>query len=108
MAEKLIIVASLYVHPEHQAEFEQFETAAASIMQRHGGRIERRIGFAASANPDQPHEVHIVAFPDEESFARYRADADLQALAGLRSRAIHRTVVWMGKDLAGFLSKQAP
>jgi uncharacterized protein (DUF1330 family) len=102
MAEKLIVVASLFVHPGHEAEFERFESAAASIMQRHGGRIERRIGFASNANPEQPHEVHILEFPDEASFARYRADADLQALADLRTRAIRHTVAWTGKELASF------
>src|SRR5579862_2208534 len=99
MAEELIIVAALFVHPGHEAEFEQFESTAASIMQRYGGRIERRIGFQPSANPEQPHEVHILAFPDEGSFARYRADADLAALADLRARAIRNTVVWMGREL---------
>ena len=104
MAEKLIIVAALFVHPGREAEFEQFETVAASIMQRYGGRIERRIGFASAANPEHPHEVHIVIFPDAESFARYRADTDLAALADLRSRAIRHTTVWIGKELGAFPS----
>ena len=51
MENKLIIVAALFIHPGREAEFEQFETAAESIMRRYGGRIERRIGFAASADP---------------------------------------------------------
>ena len=103
MTEKLVIVASLFIHSEREAEFEQFETAAESIMQRYGGRIERRIGFPAGADPNQPHEVHIVAFPDQESYARYRADADLQALADLRASAIRHTTVWIGTDLSSFI-----
>ncbi len=70
-------------------------------MRRYGGRLERRIGFASSA--DQPHEVHIVTFPDRQSFERYRADADLQALAELRARAIRQTTAWVGTDLSSFL-----
>jgi uncharacterized protein (DUF1330 family) len=104
MEKKLIIVAALFIHPGHEKEFEEFETAAESIMRRHGGRLERRIGIASSANPEQPHEVHLVTFPDEASFARYRTDADLQALAELRTRAIRQTTIWMGTDLDGFLS----
>jgi uncharacterized protein (DUF1330 family) len=100
----LVIVAALFVHPGHEKEFEQFETAAESIMHRHGGRLERRIAVASRANPDQPHEVHIVTFPDEASFARYRADADLQTLAELRTRAIRQTTIWMGSDLGAFPS----
>ncbi|HVN28679.1 MAG TPA: DUF1330 domain-containing protein [Candidatus Binataceae bacterium] len=104
MADKVVIVAALYVHPGHEKEFEVFETAAETIINRHGGRLERRIGFPAGANPDHPHEVHLVTFPDEDSFAHYRADTDLQALAELRARAIRQTVIWMGRDLGSFLT----
>jgi hypothetical protein len=103
MPTKLTIVASLFIHPGREAEFEQFETAAQSIMQRYGGRIERRIGFPASADLGQPHEVHIVTFPDQPSFERYRIDADLQALAELRTRAIRNTTAWIGNDLRAFI-----
>jgi uncharacterized protein (DUF1330 family) len=103
MEKKLVIVAALFIHPGHEKEFEQFEAAAESIMRRHGGRLERRIGFPARANSDQPHEVHIVTFPDEPSLARYRADADLQALAESRARAIRQTTTWIGSDLPNFI-----
>jgi uncharacterized protein (DUF1330 family) len=103
MAEKLIVVASLFIHPGREVEFEQFETAAELIMQRHGGRIERRIGFQSGADPGQPHEVHIVTFPDDQSFQRYRADADLQGLADLRALAIRQTTIWIGSDLSSFI-----
>jgi uncharacterized protein (DUF1330 family) len=103
MDTKFIRVALLFIHPGREAEFEQFEAAAESIMQRYGGRIERRIGFPASADPNQPHEVHLVTFPDEQSFERYRIDTDLQALAELRARAIRQTTVWIGSDLGSFL-----
>jgi len=103
MKEKLIIVASLFIHSGREAEFEQFESAAESIMHRYGGRIERRIGFPAGADLNQPHEVHIVTFPDQQSYARYRADTDLQALAELRARAIRHTTVWIGSALSSFI-----
>lgn len=98
----MTIVAALFVHAGREAEFEQFETAAEKIMQRYGGRLERRVGFASASNTDQPHEVHIVTFPDDASFHCYRADVELQALAELRARAIRRTVTWIGNDLPSF------
>jgi uncharacterized protein (DUF1330 family) len=103
MEHKTVIVAALFINPGRENEFAQFETAAESIMRGHGGSLERRIGFAPSANADQPHEVHILTFPDEASFARYRADADLQALAELRTRAIRHTTIWIGGDLGSFI-----
>jgi uncharacterized protein (DUF1330 family) len=94
MANRLTLVVLLHVNPGQQAEFERFEGAASRIMNRYGGRIERRIPLARGADPDQPDEVHVVTFPDRESFDRYRADPEIQALASLRERAIRRTTVW--------------
>jgi uncharacterized protein (DUF1330 family) len=103
MNSKLTLVAVLYIYAGREAEFEQFESQAASIMRRHGGAIERRIGFAATGGDENPHEIHVVTFPDEQSFERYRGDADLSTLAGLRNRAIRKTTIWRGQDLAAFL-----
>jgi uncharacterized protein (DUF1330 family) len=103
MPHKITIVAALFIHPGREAEFEQFETAAESIMGRYGGRLERRIGFPSGA--DQPHEVHVVTFPDQQAFEKYRADTDLQALAELRARAIRQTTAWAGADLSSFIKE---
>jgi hypothetical protein len=101
MPNKVTIVAALYIHPGREAEFAQFETAAESIMQRYGGRLERRIGFPPGT--EQPHEVHLVTFPDQPAFEKYRADADLLALADLRALAIRQTTAWLGGDLGSFI-----
>ncbi len=102
MESKLTLVVALYINPGRAAEFEQFEFAAAAIMKRHGGAIDRRIALAPDAAGATPHEVHIVTFPDSAAFARYRTDDDLQALADLRQRAIRKTVIWSGADLPPF------
>jgi antibiotic biosynthesis monooxygenase (ABM) superfamily enzyme len=97
---KLTLIVSLYINSGCQAEFEQFESAAVKIMGRYGGRIECRL---VCAQPDnQPSEVHLVTFPDAESFERYREDADLRALSELRSRAIRATTIWHGTDAPAF------
>ncbi|HUA33781.1 MAG TPA: hypothetical protein VMA09_09275 [Candidatus Binataceae bacterium] len=103
MSSRIVLVAALYIHPGQEAEFEQFETAAASIMKRYGGAIERRIRCAPKHDAAPPYEVHIVSFPDDQSFEHYRADDDLAKLAGLRARAIRQTIVWQGSDLPPFL-----
>ena len=100
---QITIVAALYIHAGREAEFEQFETAAESIMRRYGGSLERRVGF--DSKDDQPHEVHILTFPDEDAFASYRADAELKSLTELRARAIRHTTVWIGKDRGSFARK---
>ena len=104
MSTRLTLVALLFIDPDHGDQFEQFESSAATIMNRYGGKIERRVRFESRDDSSQPHELHMVTFPDHESFERYRRDPDLRALAALRAEAIRRTVVWEGVDLAPFRS----
>ena len=94
---RLTIVALLRLHPGKSDEFDDFETRAARIMARHGGRIERRVRLRRvdSATPD---EVHVVTFPDERAFEAYRADPDTRAAAALRATLVRETVIWFGTD----------
>jgi hypothetical protein len=112
----LTLVALIYLHPGSRDAFERFETAASRIMARYGGSIERRIRFAAAgetasagtagasgfAAAEIPDEIHLVRFPDAAAFARYRDDAELRALAELRTSAIRETVVWRGEEAPPF------
>lgn len=91
---RLTLVVLLFVEPDRVGEFEEFERQAATIMARHGGRIERRIEVRTDGDPDRPYEVHIVSFPDEHALDRYRADPEIRSLEALRERAIRRTEIW--------------
>jgi hypothetical protein len=101
-ASEITLVVLLWIDPDRKGGFERFEESAASIMSRYGGRIERRISFPSRDDSSQPDELHLVIFPDRESFDRYRRDPDLQALAGLRAAVIRQTVVWEGVDSPPF------
>lgn len=99
MSSRVVLVASLFIHPGREAEFRQFETEAARIMKKYGGRIERVIHPTASPSSDLlPHEIHLVSFPSRERFEAYRADQDLAAFAVLRQAAIARTDVIIGDE----------
>jgi len=74
--------------------FETFEKQAALIMSKYDGRIIS--AFEIARNPDgSGEEIHILEFPNEDTFNRYRADADLAKLSELRQRAIADTEVQM-------------
>jgi len=99
MNSRLILVASLFIHPGHEGEFRQFETEAARIMKKYEGTIEWVIRPTTSAQSGSvPYEMHIVSFPSLERFEAYRGDADLAGLAPLRQAAIARTEVIMGEE----------
>ena len=99
MSAHILILARLFVHPGREAEFRQFETAAARIMGRYGGHIEKVIR-PISSNQEEPlpHEIHLVSFPSQEQFEAYRTDAELTGLAPLRQAAIARTELVIGRE----------
>jgi hypothetical protein len=95
----IVLVVQLFVRPGRAAEFHRFETEAARIMRRHGGRIDRVIRPTGPAPADAlPHEVHLVSFASAAGFEAYRADPELKALGALRESAISRTEVLVGAD----------
>jgi antibiotic biosynthesis monooxygenase (ABM) superfamily enzyme len=102
MNSPITLVVALFIHPNRRAEFESFEARAAEIMRGVGGRIERRIACSSDDDPSAPDEVHLVTFPDLDSYNRYRESAELQALASLRASVIRKTVVWRGTELPLF------
>jgi uncharacterized protein (DUF1330 family) len=99
MSNRLILLVSLYIHPGQEVAFREFESAAARIMGRYGGRVERvmRPGRVVPEGA-VPHEVHLVSFPDEAALAAYRADVELAGLAALRQAAIARTEILFGVE----------
>lgn len=72
--------------------FEQFEKQAAIIM----GKYHGEISYAYELEPDSKNnivEVHIVSFPDEIAFSKYKKDSELKALGSLREKAIVETKI---------------
>jgi uncharacterized protein (DUF1330 family) len=102
MSKPITLVVALFIYPERRTEFESFETQAAEIMSRFGGKIERRIGCSNKDDASALDEVHLVTFPDEDSYDRYRESPEIKALASLRAVAVRKTVVWRGTELPAF------
>jgi uncharacterized protein (DUF1330 family) len=99
MRDGIVMVVCLFVHLGREDEFRQFETAAARIMRRYGGRIDRVIRPVAALHGGAlPHEIHIVSFPSMERFEAYRGDAELAGLAALRQSAVARTEITVGEE----------
>ena len=101
------LVVSLWLKAEDVAGFESFERAAAHVMARHGGRIDRVIRRADSERGDGPFEVHVVSFPDWTSFEAYRADPAFKALRARRESIIARTDIWRGEPREGYAGEAA-
>ena len=99
MDSAIVLVVNLFVRPGGEAAFREFEAAAARLMRRYGGQIDRVIRPISSAREGPlPHEVHVLAFPSLEQFEAYKADQDLAKLSPLRQSAIARTEMTVGEE----------
>lgn len=84
-----LFVAILTVPRAELAAFRAYEHAAAQIMARHHGAIERAL--VLDDGGETLRELHVVRFATDEDFARYRADPELLALADVRARCVLHT-----------------
>ena len=89
-------VVSLWIRPGATAEFEAYERKAARIMRKYGGSIEKVIRIGQEGWSENPFEIHVVSFPDQEKFAAYRADQELASIAPDREAVILKTTVIIG------------
>jgi uncharacterized protein (DUF1330 family) len=94
----MTLVAIISVRTDALDRFRAFERHAATVMARHGGRIERTVVVSAESSPGLVKEVHIVTFPDEQAFLAYRADPRLRELAQLRDESVVHTEVLVGEE----------
>jgi uncharacterized protein (DUF1330 family) len=92
----MTIVAILTVRRAALDRFRAYEKAAARIMTRHGGGIERTIVVDDGAG-DTLREVHVVGFPSVAAWNAYRADPALAALAADRAAAVVATELLIGE-----------
>jgi len=100
----LVLVVSLCVRDGKTREFQEFERAAAKIMRKYGGRIEKvmRPESSAMAAAPIPSEIHWVTFPGQPALNAYRADPELAALASKREAAIERTEIVFGREAESY------
>jgi uncharacterized protein (DUF1330 family) len=89
-------VVSLWIRPGATAEFEAYERKAARIMRKYGGTIEQVVRTGQEGSSENPFEIHVVSFPDQEKFTAYRADQEVLSMASEREAVIVQTIVVTG------------
>ncbi|MDX2088536.1 MAG: hypothetical protein SFX73_11840 [Kofleriaceae bacterium] len=87
----MLLVAIMTVPRAQLDAFRAYEHAAAKIMARHRGAIERAL--VLDEGGETLRELHIVRFPTDDDFTRYRADTELRALANVRASCMLSTEI---------------
>jgi uncharacterized protein (DUF1330 family) len=90
------LVATLRVRRAAAEQFRAYERLAASVMRKYGGAIARTVSVAGD-DPEIFEEIHVVTFPDAESFAAYQRDPAMAGAAPLREASIASTKIVVGQ-----------
>jgi uncharacterized protein (DUF1330 family) len=76
--------------------FANYETKVLALLQKHGGRLEMRVRAI-----DGRSETHLIYFPDNDAFERYRSDPIRLAALSEWDRSGARSVVTEVERVAG-------
>lgn len=80
--------------------FEEFESQAIPLLRSHGGELISAFEPDSDISSESSNkEVHYLQFPSINEFNNYRADPQLQALAGLREKGILSTQLFVSGKL---------
>ena len=98
--EAMYVVVRLWIREGREAEFEAYERKMARIMASHGGAIERaiRCNRALLNTPAPPFEVHVLRFPSNKQYEKFRRDPQREALSAERAAAISNTKILLGEE----------
>jgi uncharacterized protein (DUF1330 family) len=85
----MLIAMIADIEPASVELFRAYEEQVLALLERHGGRLERRL-----RTPDGTTEIHLVAFESQEGYDAYSDDPDrLRARATLTGAQITQRVL---------------
>ena len=91
----------VYINPGEEATFEEFESHALPLIERHNGRLLLRIrpgeGSLIAGNWEQPDEIHLVEFDEEADFHAFMVDEERRKYLHLREKAIRTAIILQGE-----------
>ena len=86
------IEVSLWIVDGMVETFQTYEASAAEVMAELGARVAE-VRTPLRASDEDPHEIHVVHYPDRAAYDAYRVHPRLRDLAELRASCIARSEV---------------
>ncbi len=99
----LYLTQLIYLHPGSEAAFDEFEAHAIPAIARYGGTLHLRIrptpAAVVEAAGEVPYEIHLVSFPTDEAFSRFKEDEERKAFLHLKEQSVRATLLIEGRAL---------
>jgi uncharacterized protein (DUF1330 family) len=88
---EIVLCVLLWPNDGRERDLIAYEDRVLPLLADHGGRVIQRARSSGEGN--DPLEVHVLSFPDEDAFNAYMRDDRRVALTAQRDEAIARTEV---------------
>lgn len=93
----------IYLQPDQEEIFDQFEAIALPLIDKYNGRLLLRVRPAADAylasSIDQPYEIHLVEFNTNDDFVNFSKDEVRKKFLHLKEQAIKSAWLIKGERL---------
>ena len=90
----MLVAAIIDVAPADIERFRVYEEVVLGLLERHGGRLERRL-----RSDDGSSEIHLIEFADPAGYTAYLADPDRASAQRLIDGADITTRAFVVDDL---------
>ena len=88
------IIALLYASENGVEGLREFESQAIPILREHSGTLISAT-YKANKTECEPDEIHVIQFPNLESFEAYKFDERILNLSSLKSQMIRKMDVYI-------------
>ena len=98
---QVYITQLIYLQPNQEKVFDQFESVAIPIISKYNGRLLLRVRpdnkSFIETSIDRPYEIHLVEFDSEQDFKNFSADEERKKFLHLKEKSVKE--VWLMKGI---------
>ena len=99
----IYITQLIYIKENQEQVFNEFEKIAIPIISKYNGKLMLRIRPDSSSivesSIDQPYEVHVVSFENEDDLQRFFADEERKKYIHLKEQSIKSVLLFKGEKI---------
>ncbi|MFM2226078.1 MAG: hypothetical protein RJA07_2280 [Bacteroidota bacterium] len=99
----IYITQLIYIKPNQETIFNQFEAIAIPIISNYNGKLMLRIRpdkhSIIDATIEQPYEIHLISFESENDFEKFMHDEERKKFLHLKEQAIQTSILIKGATL---------
>jgi len=99
----ILITQLIYIVKGQEKVFDEFENIAIPTISKYNGRLLFRVRPTADSfiesHIDQPYEIHLVEFDNEQDFESFKQDEDRKKFLQLKEQSVKTSVLIQGTKL---------